>query len=193
MVTATSYQEKTASVGSLTLNYQEWGESTGPAVLMLHGFGVSGHMFDEFAERAAGKFRLIALDQRGHGDSDWSEDGDYSREAFVSDVEGFRQALGLDSFILVGHSMGGLNAVAYTAQHPSRVRALVLVDVGPESAREGVENIVRFTRGPDMLEFDEFVEMAHRFNPRRSLENIRDRMRHRLKEAENGKWTWKFD
>jgi pimeloyl-ACP methyl ester carboxylesterase len=193
MVTATSYQEKSASVGSLTLRYQEWGEPTAPAVLMLHGFGVSGHMFDEFADRAAGKFRLIALDQRGHGDSDWADDGDYSREAFVNDIEGFREAIGLESFILVGHSMGGLNAVTYAARHPSQVRALVLVDVGPESAREGVENIVRFTRGPDMLEFDEFVEMAHRFNPRRSLDNIRDRMRHRLKQTDSGKWTWKFD
>ncbi len=193
MVTATSYQEKSVSVGSLTLRYQEWGEPNAPAVLMLHGFGVSGHMFDEFADRASGKFRLIALDQRGHGDSDWAEDGDYSRVAFVNDIEGFREALGLESFILIGHSMGGLNAVTYAAQHPSRVRALVLVDVGPESAREGVENIVRFTRGPDMLEFDEFVEMAHRFNPRRSLDNIRDRMGHRLKQTDSGKWTWKFD
>jgi pimeloyl-ACP methyl ester carboxylesterase len=193
MVTATSYQEKSASVGSLTLRYQEWGEPTAPAVLMLHGFGVSGHMFDEFGDRASGSLRLIALDQRGHGDSDWAKDGEYSREAFVSDIEGFRETLGLESFILIGHSMGGLNAVTYAAQHPSRVRALVLVDVGPESAREGVENIVRFTRGPDLLEFDEFVEMAHRFNSRRSLENIRDRMRHRLKQTDDGKWTWKFD
>jgi hypothetical protein len=67
------------------------------------------------------------------------------------------------------------------------------VDVGPESAKEGVDNIVRFTRGPDELEFEEFVDLAHRFNQRRTLENIRERMRHRLKQTDNGKWTWKFD
>jgi len=192
MVTA-GYLEHSATVGDLKLSYQEWGNPNAEPIVMLHGFGVSGHMFDEFADRMQDRYRLIALDQRGHGDSDWAEDGNYSRDAFVEDLEGFRKQLGLDRFILVGHSMGGLNAVTYTNRYPERVRALVLVDVGPESAKEGVDNIVRFTRGPDELEFEEFVELAHRFNQRRTLENIRERMRHRLKPTENGKYTWKFD
>lgn len=150
-------------------------------------------MFDEFADRMQDRYRLLALDQRGHGDSSWSEEGDYSRTAFVEDLEGFRKALGIERFILIGHSMGGLNSVAYANKYAEHVRALVLVDVGPESAKEGVDNIVRFTRGPDELEFEEFVELAHRFNQRRTLENIRERMRHRLKQTESGKWTWKFD
>lgn len=192
MVT-TGYLERDVHVRDLKLHYQEWGSPEAPAILMVHGFGVSGHMFDEFAERMQDRYHLIAIDQRGHGDSDWAPDGDYSRDAFVADLEGFRAALGLDRFVLVGHSMGGLNSVSYTNAYPQHVRALVLVDVGPEAAKEGVENIVRFTRGPDELEFDEFVEMAHRFNQRRSIENIRERMRHRLKPSESGKWTWKFD
>lgn len=192
MVT-TGYLEHDVFVRDLKLHYQEWGIPSAPPVVMLHGFGVSGHMFDEFAERTQDRYRLIGLDQRGHGDSDWSSEGDYSREAFVSDLEGFCEALGLQRFVLVGHSMGGLNAVSFTVKHPDRVRALVLVDVGPEAAKEGVDNIVRFTRGPDELEFEEFVEMAHRFNPRRSIENIRERMRHRLRQTDTGKWTWKFD
>ncbi|PFG74539.1 alpha/beta fold hydrolase [Tepidiforma thermophila] len=192
MVTA-GYVERSVTVNGLKLAYQEWGNPSAPPIVMLHGFGVSGHMFDEFAERMQDRYWLLALDQRGHGDSDWSESGDYSREAFVEDLEGFRKALGLDRFILIGHSMGGLNAVSYVNTYPGHVTALVLVDVGPESSKEGVDNIVRFTRGPDELEFEEFVQMAHRFNPRRTLENIRERMRHRLKPTEGGKWTWKFD
>ncbi len=187
------YTEHDVTARGLNFHYQEWGDPLATPVLMLHGFGVSGHMFDEFAQRMQKDYHLIALDQRGHGDTQWADDGDYSRDAFVADAEAVRQALGLERFILVGHSMGGLNAVSYTVQHPQRVRALVLVDVGPESAHEGVDNIVRFTRGPDDLEFDQFVEMAHRFNQRRSIENIRERMRHRLKPTENGKFTWKFD
>jgi esterase len=192
-MTSPSYQDLDVEVGGLRLHYQEWGNAAAPAIVMVHGFGVSGHMFDEFADRAQDTYRLIAIDQRGHGDSDWASDGDYTREAFVRDLEGFREALALERFILVGHSMGGLNSVWYAARYPERVRALVLVDVGPESAKEGVDNIVRFTRGPDELEFEEFVQMAHHFNQRRSIENIRERMRHRLKPTDSGKWTWKFD
>ena len=193
MTSAPTYADHDVTVGGLKLHYQEWGDAKAPPILMLHGFGVSGHMFDEFADRVKDRYRLIALDQRGHGDSDWSEPGDYSRDAFVDDVEGFRKELKLENFILVGHSMGGLNAVSYTARHPERVTALVLVDVGPEAAKDGVDNIIRFTRGPDELEFEQFVEMAHQFNQRRTIENIRERMRHRLKPSESGKYTWKFD
>ena len=150
-------------------------------------------MFDEFGQRVSDRYRLINLDQRGHGDSEWAPDGDYTRDAFVADVEAVREALALDRVILMGHSMGGLNAVEYTFQYPERVSALILVDVGPEAAKEGVDNIMRFTRGPDELEFDEFVANAMRFNTRRTEENIRERMRHRLRPLENGKWTWKFD
>lgn len=192
MVTA-GYIERSVNVNGLELAYQEWGNPSATPIVMLHGFGVSGHMFDEFAQRMQDRYWLLALDQRGHGDSDWSESGDYSRDAFVEDLEGFRKAIGLDKLVLIGHSMGGLNAVSYVNRYPGHVTALVLVDVGPESSKEGVDNIVRFTRGPDELEFEEFVQMAHRFNPRRTIENIRERMRHRLKPTESGKWTWKFD
>jgi pimeloyl-ACP methyl ester carboxylesterase len=185
--------ERFVTVNGLKLAYQEWGSPSAPPVIMLHGFGVSGHMFDEFAARMRDRYRLIALDQRGHGDSDWSENGDYSRDAFVEDLEALRKELRLERFVLVGHSMGGLNAVSYVNKYPGHATALVLIDVGPEASKDGVDNIVRFTRGPDELEFEEFVEMAHRFNPRRTIENIRERMRHRLKPADGGKWTWKFD
>ena len=191
-LTAT-YRERTTTSGDLKLAYQEWGPGDGPVILALHGFGVSGHMFDEFGQRTVDHYRLINLDQRGHGDSEWAPDGDYTRVAFVADVEAVREQLGFEQVILMGHSMGGLNAVEYTWQHPERVSALILVDVGPEAAKEGVDNIMRFTRGPDELDFDEFVQNAMRFNTRRTEENIRERMRHRLRPLESGKWTWKFD
>ena len=86
MVT-TGYLEHDVSVGGLNLHYQEWGSPSAPPIIMLHGFGVSGHMFDEFAERMQDRFRLIALDQRGHGDSSWADDGNYTRQAFVDDLD----------------------------------------------------------------------------------------------------------
>jgi esterase len=193
LTTSPTYTDREIRVRDVTLHYQEWGDASLPTVLMLHGFGVSGHMFDEFAARAQGMYHLVAVDQRGHGDSDWAPDGDYSRDAFIADVEALRQALELESFLLMGHSMGGLNAATYTAKYPARVQSLVLVDVGPEAAKEGVDNIMRFTQAPAELEFEQFVENAMRFNTRRTRENIEERMRHRLKQLPSGKWTWKFD
>ena len=189
------YVEKNFEINGLTLAYQEWGGSQGdkPTIISLHGFGVSGHMYDEFSRRYQDTARIINLYQRGHGDSEISVGGDYQRNAFVSDVEGLRTYLGLQKFVLVGHSIGGLNALEYAVSFPQHVNALIIVDAGPEAAKEGVDNIVRFTQGPDELDFDEFVQMAMRFNPRRTEENIRERMHHRLRQLDNGKWTWKFD
>jgi pimeloyl-ACP methyl ester carboxylesterase len=193
-MTATCTENDVLGHGGLRLHYQDWGSHTLPDMLVLHGFGLSGRSFDEIAPEVSQSFHMVCLDQRGHGDSDWSNDGDYSRDAFVGDIVDVVTNLGLKDVVLMGHSMGGMNSAFYTAQNPDRVRALVLVDVGPEGAKEGVDNIIRFTQGPDELDtFDQFVEMAHRFNPRRSIENIRSRMEHRLKQLPNGKWTWKFD
>lgn len=189
------YVEKNFKTNGLTLAYQEWGanQRVKPTIITLHGFGVSGHMYDEFSRRYQDTARIINLDQRGHGDSEISKAGNYERSAFVSDVESLRTYLDLQDFVLVGHSMGGLNALEYAVSFPQHVTALIIVDAGPEAAKEGVDNIVRFTRGPDELDFDEFVQMAMRFNPRRTEENIRERMHHRLRQLDNGKWTWKFD
>jgi len=195
MTTTTPYTEGDV-LGSqgLRLHYQDWGAHSLPDMLVLHGFGLSGHSFDEVAPEISARFHMTCLDQRGHGDSDWSQDGDYTRDSFVAEIESAVSNLGLKRPVLMGHSMGGLNSAFYTAKNPDAVPALILVDVGPEGAREGVDNIIRFTQGPDELDtFDQFVEMAHHFNPRRSIENIRSRMEHRLKQLPNGKWTWKFD
>ena len=90
--------------------------------------------------------------------------------------------------------MGGINSITYTARYPERVRALIIVDVGPEIETTGRDNIQDFVSGVDELDsFEAFVERAHKFNPRRSLDNLRQRLSHNLKRRANGKWTWKFD
>ena len=182
-------------VGDLTLHYLDWGTAGRPPVLLLHGGAQTAHSWDEFARAIRDRYQVIALDQRGHGDSDWAPDADYSGPAFLHDLEGFLDHLGWDRFTLLGLSMGGINAITFAGTHPERVAQLVIVDVGPEINRAGVEAIRRFVSGgPEEIDsFDDFVAMAHRFNPRRSIENIRERLSHNLRQQPNGKWTWKFD
>jgi esterase len=180
--------------GALTFHYVEWGDAARPAIVCLHGITQTAHSWDEVAAPLAGDFRVLCLDQRGHGDSDWAADGDYSRQAQAADLDAITAALGLGPCILAGMSMGGINAITFTARHPDKVRALIIVDVSPEIEVRGVENIRSFIQAADTLDnFEAFVERAHQFNPRRSLENIRSRLSHNLKQLANGKWTWKYD
>ncbi|MBI4307422.1 MAG: alpha/beta hydrolase [Chloroflexi bacterium] len=187
-------KDRTVTIDGLRFHYLDWGNPQKPLMVLLHGGLQTGHSWDEVSRALSGDYHILALDQRGHGDSDWAPDGDYSLDAHLRDIHGFVEGLGLKPFLLMGLSMGGRNAICYTALHPDRVRALVIVDIGPETMREGRENIRRFTTSAEELEsFDAFVERAHKFNPRRSLENLRERLQWNLKQLPNGKWTWKYD
>jgi esterase len=177
------YQDCTLTLRGLRFHYLDWGSEGKPRFVCLHGGAQTAHSWDDFAPVVRGAYHVYALDQRGHGDSDWALDGDYSRQTQSEDVATFVSALRLSPFILVGLSMGGINAITYTARYPESVRALIIVDVGPEIEARGRENIQSFISGIDELDsFEAFVERAHRFN-----------LSHNLKQLPNGKWTWKFD
>ncbi len=187
------YQDHMLSLCGLRFHYLDWGSEGKPPFVLLHGGAQTAHSWDDFAPVVRGDYHVYALDQRGHGDSDWSPDGDYSRQTQCEDVAAFVSALKLSPFILAGLSMGGINTITYAARYPETVKALIIVDVGPEIETRGRENIQNFTRIDELDSFEAFIERAHRFNPRRSLENLRQRLSHNLKQQPNGKWTWKFD
>ncbi len=179
----------------LRFHLTERGPEAGRPVLCLHGVTQTAHSWDEFAGAAAGHgYRVLCLDQRGHGDSDWAADGDYSRAAQADDIAAVIEALGLETPVVVAMSMGGLNAMTWASRHSSAPAALVLVDISPEVRSEGVSAIRDFIQANDVLpKFDDFVERAHAFNTRRSLDNIRSRLAHNLKRTDDGQWTWKYD
>jgi pimeloyl-ACP methyl ester carboxylesterase len=189
-----AFRDATVSANGLSFHYVEWGDAKAEPLLCLHGITQTAHSWDEVADALASDYRVICLDQRGHGDSDWAPNGEYNRQAMAGDVDAVSDALGLSKFLLCGMSMGGINSITFTAAHPAKVRALVIVDVSPEVKVEGVQNIRSFIQASDELPtFEAFVERAHQFNPRRSLDNIRSRLSHNLKQLPNGNWTWKYD
>ena len=187
-------QDRYASANGLRFHYLEWGEPGNPPMLLLHGFAQTCHSWDFIALAFSDRFRVISMDQRGHGDTDWAPDGDYSPEAHQKDTHAFVQAIGLEDFALIGLSMGGRNALTYAAHHPERVKAVVIVDAAPENLRAGGENIRRFVQQEDELDsVEEFVRRVLVYNPRRSPEQVRGSIMHNLKQLPNGKWTWKYD
>ena len=187
------YQDRTLTLRGLRFHYLDWGTEGKPLFVLLHGGAQTAHSWDDFAPGVRNDYHVYALDQRGHGDSDWAPDGDYSRHTQCEDIAAWVATLKLSPFILAGLSMGGINAITYTARYLEQVRALIIIDVGPEIETRGRENIQNFTRIDELDSFEAFIERAHHFNPRRSLENLRQRLSHNLKQLPSGKWTWKFD
>jgi pimeloyl-ACP methyl ester carboxylesterase len=188
-----SARDGTTALGGLRFHFLDWGTPGRPPLLLLHGGAQTAHSWDEVAPELAADHHAVALDQRGHGDSDRAPHGVYRRADFVADVRGFLEDRGWPAATLIGLSMGGLNAIAFAASHPERVRGLVVVDVAPTVERAGRDAIARQLTRRDFDSFDEAVAAAHAFNPRRTLENIRERLRHALRQTSDGRWTYKFD
>jgi pimeloyl-ACP methyl ester carboxylesterase len=125
-------------VGALRLHYQAWGPDDAPAtVVLVHGLGSSCHIWDLTAPPLANaSLRVVALDQRGHGESDQPSSG-YDFPTVVADLEGFLDALGIfEPSVIVGHSWGASVVLHFGVTHPERTAGLVLVDGGTGSPGE---------------------------------------------------------
>ena len=103
----TAPRDRSLAVGGLTFHYVTWGLESAPPLVLLHGLTSHARSWDTFARDLAGKRHVIALDQRGHGDSDRAPDGDYRVATMAADLAGFVDAIGLARFALLGLSMGG--------------------------------------------------------------------------------------
>jgi len=185
------------SSGDLKLHYLRWGDPEGIPVVMLHGLRAYAQTWGPLANELGSQFCVYALDQRGRGDSDWGKVEDYCTEVYVSDLKAMVDALSLDSFILVGHSLGGTNALEFCRLYPERVRAMVIEDIGPGSSNQGAgaERIRREMRNTP-LSFENWSK-AEAFwrnsRPNLSAAGIRARLQFSMKEDKNGRVVWKHD
>jgi pimeloyl-ACP methyl ester carboxylesterase len=179
----------------LELHYLDWGGPASTRAIALHGFALNCHSWDEVAPRLRSRVRFLAFDQRGHGLSDRAERvEDYTRENMVADVGSAARELGLERLVLIGHSMGGMNALTFASRSPALVRALVLVDVGPEVSVDGAREVGAFVAGPYELDtLDDWVEHTHRYYPWRSKERIRARLEVSLRKTASGKLAKQYD
>lgn len=181
--------------GPLRLHYVDWGGESLPPMVLLHGMRDSARSWDTFAESMKGEFRVLALDSRGHGDSDWAKSGGYTFQHHVSDVETLFNALELEQAIVVGHSAGGRYAWTHAVENPNLVRALVVVDIDPDPQNsQTARDFADIEAEPDSWD---------------SLSGFRERLRDRQvytretalesqskavsKQTEEGKYVWKAD
>ena len=113
----------------LTLSYLNAGGDS-QALIALHAHWFEGLMFEPLATALAPEWRIIALDQRGHGYSDHA--ATYTRDDYLGDIAALFAHLGLQKAVILGNSLGGVNAYQFAARHPERVRALIIEDIGAE-------------------------------------------------------------
>lgn len=190
---ATPPCDRYCQVGDLRLHFLDWGAGGKPPMVLLHGFGLNAHVWDFFSLVGRTNFHIYALDFRGHGDSQWARDGDYSRERYVADTIAFIEAIRVPAAVLIGHSLGGGVALLTAKEIPERVRALVLVDsaLGP---RSGPNAVRRFVEGPDTFpSLEAFADYASTLNPRRTRAGLLRSLRHNVHQLPDGQWTWKYD
>jgi esterase len=186
-------EERDVVLGGIRLHYLDWGGSGGQ-LLFLHGGGLTAHTWDLVCLALRGNSRCVALDQRGHGDSEWSPGLEYDTAAHVRDLEALIRHLGLERPVLVGQSMGALNALSYAADHADSLAGLVIVDMTPDVRIAAAKRVFDFVTAPAELDsVEEFVSRAREFNPSRDSRLLRRSLLHNLRQLPNGKWTWKYD
>ena len=190
----TPYRSRNIVLRQLRFHFLEWGAPDAPPIVLLHGGHQSAHSWDLVSLHLAQRYRVLALDQRGHGDSEWARDVAYTNHEMSLDAEAFIEAMGLQRPILMGHSMGGRNSMLLTRRSPSLLRALVIVDVGPELSDRGRAVIAGFVR--DNEEFDDlehFVRNVQQYDPYRSREHIERTVKYNMLQRADGKFVSKCD
>ena len=179
----------------LTLHALEWSRE-GIALLLLHGFGNEAHIWDDIAPALAEHYRVLALDWRGHGDSDHDPEARYDYPNHLADLEAVCDALALDRVVLVGHSLGGRVATLFAGRHPGRMAGLAILDSGPELDLRGTLRIgLDMERDPEpsfasVAEYE--AALAHAY-PAAAESALRRMAEHGLRSRDDGRYAPKLD
>jgi pimeloyl-ACP methyl ester carboxylesterase len=177
----------------LTLRLLEW-SSEGVPFLMLHGFGNEAHIWDDLAPVLAPHYRVLALDQRGHGDSEGDPEGRYDFESMARDVEAVCEALGIERLVVCGHSMGGRVSMRFAGRNPEKMAGLIVVDVGPELDERGVSRITQEAQRekPVFDSVDQYAALLARNYPATRARGIARMAKNELRERPDGRYELKL-
>lgn len=187
-------READVHTGRMRQHYLDWGNEGATPVVFMHAGRLNAHSWDLVCLALRPKFRCLAVDLPGHGDSESAPGHDYSMASCAEDLHGFVDGLMLDKFFLVGLSQGGMQALAFAGRYANHLRGLVIMDIGPDTRPEGIErqrsSMAVFE---PMASFEDFVRIAQAERASRDEEKLRFSIAQNVRQRPDGKWVWKFD
>jgi pimeloyl-ACP methyl ester carboxylesterase len=187
--------DRYVTVNGLRIHYLDWGGEGKPPLVLLHGIGRLARSFEPIAPHFTGRYRVLAMDMRGHGDSDWHPQAAYLVEDYVQDLEGLVEQLGLRDIVVWGNSTGGRVAQVFAGMHPERTRAVIVEDVGPERPQEisagRSQRMAREQQG--WASVDELLAQLQRDYPRTPEPTLRLIATHNSKPRADGRIVLKRD
>lgn len=190
-------QDHFETINGLRLHYLDWGSRGKPALILLHGGSAYAQWWDFVAPAFTGDFHVIAPDWRGHGDSQHAEPPAYSTRHYIDDLHKLLGKIGVERPVIVGHSMGGHNAVIYATEHAAETAALVMVDTTVNYPESAVQFLRKLGQKPAKV-FNSQAEAISRFQvlPRESFFS-KERLEHiagfAFTERADGRWVAKLD
>jgi pimeloyl-ACP methyl ester carboxylesterase len=179
------------------LRADAYGQPDHPPVLLLHGGGQTRHAWSGTArELARAGWYAVAVDLRGHGESDWSEDGDYRHDDFAADTTALARSFE-QAPVLVGASLGGLSSLIALGEagDESLASALVLVDIATRMEFDGAARIIDFMKArPDgFANLGEAADAVAKYNPHRERPSDLSGLEKNLRRGEDGRYRWHWD
>jgi pimeloyl-ACP methyl ester carboxylesterase len=188
--------DRFVTVNGLRIHYLDWGSEGKPPLIMLHGIGRVAHTFDHIAPHFVSNYHVMAVDMRGHGDSDWDPKGAYLVEDYTKDIEGMAVQLHLRNITIWGNSTGGRVAQVFAGLHPELVSAVISEDVGPERPTQVAESVTRQLKQEDAKGWaseDELLAQLKSSNSRTPEDILRSYAHYGSKRRPDGRVIWKRD
>ena len=181
----------------LRFRWRQWGNPASTPVVLLHGLrGFSG-TWRPLAAALSDRYRLIAFDQRGRGETDWDPQHNYYTDAYLADLEAIVDQLDLRRFVLLGHSLGGTTSYVYADRHPERLLGLIVEDIAPGSSTtgDGAQRIVAEMKAlpPNFNGWSEARQYWKQLRPTLSAEAIEQRVAESMVAMPNGQIGWRYD
>ena len=186
--------DRFVTVNGLRIHYVEWGAASNPPLVFVHGLDRVARTFDHLAPHFTSRFRVIAYDMRGHGDSDWDPQARYVVEDHVTDLEGLVAQLGLRNLTLWGNSTGGRVVQVFAGKHPDLVARVISEDVGPERPQQISDSYARRVKQEEQgwASEDELIAVLMK-SATASEAVVRPYVRYGTKRRPDGRIIWKRD